>query len=81
MTIDRTKLDRRAFLAAAGRAGKALATTSLLRVGPLAPSAPMLAARAHAEAGNLLVQPPEIRSRNGVLDAMLTAAPGTVRLG
>jgi hypothetical protein len=81
MTIDRTTLDRRAFLAAVGRAGKALAATSLLRVSPLAPSAAMLASRAHAEAGDLLVQPPEIRSRNGVLYATLTAASGTVRLG
>jgi suppressor of ftsI len=81
MTTDRTKLDRRAFLAAACHAGEALAATSLLRVSPLSPSAAMLAARANAEAGDLLVQPPEIRSRNGVLDATLTAAPGTVRLG
>jgi len=35
--------------------------------------------RAHA--GDLLVQPTELRSRNGVLEATLTAAPGTVRLG
>jgi suppressor of ftsI len=28
-----------------------------------------------------LIQPPEIRSRNGVLDASLTAAPGPMRLG
>jgi suppressor of ftsI len=33
-----------------------------------------------AYGGDLLVQPTELRSRNGVLAATLTAAPGTVRL-
>jgi hypothetical protein len=40
-----------------------------------------LPVRAHGQAGEELIQPKEIRSRNGVLDAALTAAPGTVRLG
>jgi suppressor of ftsI len=83
MTDDQTKLHRRAFLACAGRAGKALAAASLLRASPgiLASGAALLPARARAQAGDLLVQPNEIRSRNGVLDTTLTAAPGMVRLG
>ncbi len=81
MTIDRTQWHRRAFLACAGRASKALAAMSLLRASPgiLAPSTALFPTA--AKAGALLVQPHEISSRNGVLDAMLTAAPGTVRLG
>jgi suppressor of ftsI len=38
-------------------------------------------ARADVGGGEPLVQPPEIRSRNGVLDATITAAPGRVQLG
>ena len=38
-------------------------------------------ARARAEHGPRLVQPPEIRSRDGILDATLTAAPGAVQVG
>ena len=81
MTIDRTQRHRRAFLASAGRASKALAAMSLLRASPgiLAPSAALFPTA--GKAGALLVQPHEISSRNGVLDAMLTAAPGTVRRG
>jgi suppressor of ftsI len=37
--------------------------------------------RLYGQGRDLLVQPPEIRSQNGVLDATLAAAPGTVRLG
>ncbi|MDB5444454.1 MAG: hypothetical protein JWP86_1390 [Phenylobacterium sp.] len=37
--------------------------------------------RARAERGPALVPPPEIRSRNGVLEATLTAAPGAVQVG
>ena len=81
MTIDRTKVPRRAFLASAGRAGKALAATRLLRATALASGAALSPVRVRAETGTLLVQPPEIRSQNGVLDVMLTAAPGTVWLG
>jgi suppressor of ftsI len=62
MTIDGTKLHRRAFLASA-------------------PATVLLPRRVRAENGALLVQPPEIRSRDGVLDATLTAAPGTVQVG
>jgi hypothetical protein len=75
MTIDRTKVPRRAFLASAGRAAKALAATSLVRAtaGIFASGAAVSPVRIRAETGTLLVQPPEIRSQNGVLDVMLTA--------
>ena len=33
--------------------------------------------RLYGQGRDLLVQPPEIRSQNGVLDATLAAAPGT----
>lgn len=38
-------------------------------------------AHARIKRGPPLVQPPEIHSRDGVLDATLTAAPGTVQVG
>jgi FtsP/CotA-like multicopper oxidase with cupredoxin domain len=41
----------------------------------------LLPGRALAGLGPRLVQPPEIRSRDGVLDATLTAAPATVQVG
>jgi FtsP/CotA-like multicopper oxidase with cupredoxin domain len=76
--------DRRSFLMAAARAGTGVAAANLARVGGgmLASGAALFAAsRAVAKPGDLLVQPPEIRSRNGVLAATLTAAPGRVSLG
>ncbi|MDB5453687.1 MAG: hypothetical protein JWO33_2265, partial [Caulobacteraceae bacterium] len=74
MTMDVTKLNRRAFVASAAFA------TGLLpaRASLLAPAAPP-PARTEPEA--LLAEPPVIRSRNGVLDATITAAPGKVSLG
>ncbi|MDB5419511.1 MAG: hypothetical protein JWP50_2930 [Phenylobacterium sp.] len=66
MTSDGTKLHRRAFLASASSA------CAMLRPHR---------ADARAEHGPALVQPPEIRSRNGVLEATLTAAPGAVQVG
>ena len=56
---------------------------NILRACPtiLAGGAMLLPGRAHGQASDQLIQPEEIRSRNGVLDAALTAAPGTVRLG
>jgi len=71
------------FLASLGLAGNVTATTKLVAASPglfsfgLAQSP----VRAHAAPQDLLVRPPEIRSRNGVLEATLTAAPGRVRLG
>ena len=43
--------------------------------------ATLFPARALGQTGDHLVQPEENGSRNGILDAILTAAPGTVRLG
>ena len=75
---------RRAFLSAAARAGQALAMTNVLRPGAnlLVPGVALLRTRsAHAKTGDELIQPSAIRSKNGVLEATLTAAPGTVQLG
>jgi FtsP/CotA-like multicopper oxidase with cupredoxin domain len=73
-------LDRRSFIKAAGRFGKTAAAGSLLSLGPLMPRSP---ARSQAKAltSEPLIQPVEIRSANGILDATLTAAPGPVRIG
>jgi FtsP/CotA-like multicopper oxidase with cupredoxin domain len=59
-------MNRRSFLMATGVAAGAV----LLRP-----------ARAAAPTPEVLVQPPEIRSENGVLKAVLRAAPGRVQLG
>jgi suppressor of ftsI len=74
--------DRRAFLWAIGGAG--LAAPSMLRSSAmlLGPGATLLqSGGAYAGAQEPLIQPSEIRSQNGVLDATLTAASGTVQLG
>jgi FtsP/CotA-like multicopper oxidase with cupredoxin domain len=84
MTDNHTAQGRRAFLIAAARAGQACAATSTLRrtASLLVPGAALLATRrANAQTGDVLIQPSQIRSENGVLEATLTAAPGTVRLG
>jgi FtsP/CotA-like multicopper oxidase with cupredoxin domain len=75
---------RRAFLKVVGRGGAAVATTCMARSAPaiVAPAVALLRPdRATARGDEMLVQPPEIRSENGVLQATLTAAAGTVRLG
>ena len=75
-------LDRRCFLKAVGCAG--LAAPFVLRSSALflGPGAALLRpAQAHAAGRELLVEPTEIRSKNGVLDATITAAPGRVQLG
>src|SRR5712691_3793861 len=59
-------MNRRSFLTAAGVAAGA----ALLRLPGAA-----------AGTQQLLIQPSEIRSRNGLLEVALTAAPGRVRLG
>ena len=73
-------LDRRSFLKAAGGFGKMAAAARLA-----SPGLPMLgsAVRSQAKAPTPepLIQPPELRSANGVLDAAINAAPGPVRLG
>jgi FtsP/CotA-like multicopper oxidase with cupredoxin domain len=84
MANNQTACGRRAFLNAVVRAGKALGAATILRSSSslLVPGAALLQARAaYAKTGELLIQPAEIRSKNGVLDATLTAAPGVVRLG
>jgi suppressor of ftsI len=64
--------DRRSVLRGMGYAG----LTAVL-----APGASMLPSGRAWAAGERLVQPAEVRSRNGALDLKLTAAPGPVRLG
>ena len=63
-------MNRRSFLVAGGIAALGTAGTALLR--------PM---GAFAGGRNELIQPLEIRSVNGMLNATLTAAPGRVQLG
>jgi len=83
MAKDHGALDRRSFLTAVGRTGAALAAPNILRSAAAitGSSAMLLPTSAHAGIGETLLQPSEIRSRNGVLDATITAAPGPVRLG
>ena len=69
---------------AIGRAGKAAAAAYVVRSGTalIALGAVLLRAdRAAAQPQEPLVQPSEIRSENGVLEATITAAPGRVQLG
>jgi suppressor of ftsI len=76
--------DRRSFLMSLARTGTAAAAANLARASSrmLVPGAALFAAsRAVAKPGDVLVQPAEMRSRNGVLAATLTAAPGRVSLG
>ena len=73
-------LNRRLFIKASIRfAGRTAAAGSLLSLGPSMP------ARARSQpktpAPEPLIQPPERRSANGILDATVTAAPGPVQLG
>ena len=71
---------RRSFLKTAGRAG--LAAASLRRSALVGSTAALLqSGRADARGQELLIQPPEIRSENGILSATISAAPGRVQLG
>jgi suppressor of ftsI len=72
---------RRTFLAAAGRIGGALAAQGILPASLITSASAAQPVRAHAQTGELLTQPSEIRSKDGVLTATLTAASGNVRLG
>jgi suppressor of ftsI len=91
MTSNQPVRGRRAFLTAVGRASMAMGATSVFRSGAslLVPGATLLGSNdtyaktraAKTDTGEPLVQPSEIRSKNGVLEATLTAAPGTVQLG
>jgi FtsP/CotA-like multicopper oxidase with cupredoxin domain len=69
-------LNRRSFLKMVGRAG--LAATAVLP-----PAALLVAAQSRraGAGGQLLTQPQEIRSANGVLRTTITAMPGQVQLG
>jgi FtsP/CotA-like multicopper oxidase with cupredoxin domain len=79
---DQPALHRRAFLASAAQAGKALATANILQAWPgVLAGSTFWPAAALGQMAAELVQPQQIRSRNGVLDAALTAAPGHVQLG
>ena len=74
--------NRRSFLKAVGRAG--LAAASVRRSGAvlIGPASTLLqVGRADAGQREPLIQPPEIRSENGVLRATIAAAPGRVQLG
>jgi len=74
-------LDRRLFIKAASRfVGQTAAAGSLLS---LAPSMPRSRARSQPKTPTPepLIQPPERRSANGILDATITAAPGPVQFG
>jgi len=74
--------DRRSFLKAAGRTG--LAATTMLRSGAAllgGAHALLRPDRVAAAASKPLVQPQEIRSQNGVLNATLTATASRVQIG
>jgi suppressor of ftsI len=76
--------DRRSFLRATGRVGKALAAAYVARSGAamLGPGGLLLrAGSANARERETLIQPSEIRSADGVLAATITAAPGRVQVG
>ena len=75
-----SRLDRRSFLKAASGLGKAAAVARVLSPGLSMLAAPVRS-RAEASTPEPLMQPAELRSANGVLDATITAAPGPVRLG
>jgi suppressor of ftsI len=71
--------DRRAFLFGAARGAKLLAARKLLQTAPLLGLTVL--SRAAGQANEPLVSPPEIRSRDGILEATITAACAPVRLG
>ena len=73
-------LDRHSFLNHAGRLGMTLAAGSLLTPGvPMAGFGPRSLAK--GPTSEPLLQPADIRSRNGILETTITAACGPVRLG
>lgn len=72
-------LNRRSFIKAAGGfVGGTAAAGGLLSLGSSMPGA---SSQPKVPTSEPLVQPPEIRSVNGVLNAAITAAPGPVQLG
>jgi suppressor of ftsI len=84
VTKDRSTLDRRSFLNSAKETCAVLAARNIF--GPavtLIEAGARLSGASGAEAAarEALVSPVEIRSENGVLRAMITAAPGRVQFG
>src|SRR4029453_12077887 len=73
--------DRRSFLKTVGRAGLAAASVQASEALVFGPGATRESGRAYAKGREPLIQPAEIRSDNGVLNATITAAPGRVQLG
>lgn len=72
-------LDRRLFIKGASRfIGATAAAGGLLSLGSSIPGAH---SQPKAPTPEPLIQPPEMQSVNGVLDATITAAPGPVELG
>jgi suppressor of ftsI len=74
-------LDRRSFLKSAAQAGLAAASGWRAAAALLGSGMSLLHSDRATAGRELLVQPPEIRSKNGVLDATLTAAPARLQLG
>jgi suppressor of ftsI len=72
---------RRSFLRAAGHAVLAAASTRGLGAGLLGSGMALLRSDRANAAREPLVQPPEVRSRDGVLNATLTAAQDRMHLG
>src|SRR5262245_53055595 len=74
-------LNRRLFIKAAGRfVGSTAVAGSMLSLGSSMPVSPARS-QPNAPPTEPLIQPPEIRSVNGMLDTTITAAPGQVQLG
>ncbi|MGN8550121.1 hypothetical protein ACQPTN_38295 [Bradyrhizobium sp. 13971] len=73
-------LDRRSFIKAASRfVGGTAAAGSLPSLGPSTTTA-RARSQPNAPTPEPLIQPPETRSANGMLDLTMTAAPGPVQL-
>jgi FtsP/CotA-like multicopper oxidase with cupredoxin domain len=77
--VRKPTFDRRAVLWGAARGAKLLAAGGILSAAPFLRLAAQ--SRIATPASEPLVSPQEIRSRDGVLQATLTAAAGPVRLG
>ena len=77
--VRKPTFDRRAVLWGAARGAKLLAAGGILSAAPFLKLAAQ--SRIATPASEPLVSPQEIRSRDGVLQATLTAAAGPVRLG
>jgi FtsP/CotA-like multicopper oxidase with cupredoxin domain len=73
--------DRRAFLKGVGHAGLAAASARTFGAGLLGSGFGLLRSDRAGAGREPLIQPPEIRSRNGVLDATLVASQTRMRLG